>query len=195
MGGIEEPMIALLNGSLIRQNDDGTAIILDDIRIGHEVIAPVTLPDYVRINCSVSWKILHHITQEGQCLLAFLEWEERDLAKKLAKVQGIGVKTAHRIVTTHGADAVVGAIARADVKALCDGVQGFGPKGAKSVIATLQTKFKALAGGGGDPRIPRVRAALKTLGVEFTEEDLVELARTDPGASDAELVKAFTSGA
>lgn len=187
-------MIALLNGTLCRHNnDDGTAVILDDIRIGHEVIAPVTLPDFVKPNCSVSWWIIHHITPDSQTYFAFLEYEERELAKKLTKVQGIGMRVAHRIVTALGHDATVRAIANGDPNALAKDIPGFGPKGAKAVIATWGKDFKALCSGAGDPRIPRVKAALQSLGFAGYEDDIEELCRTDPDASDSDIVKAITA--
>jgi Holliday junction DNA helicase RuvA len=186
-------MIALLNGSLIRQSDDGTAVILDDIRIGHEVMAPVTLPDFVKVGCSVSWWIIHHVTQDSQTFYAFLEYEERELAKKLTKVQGIGMRVAHRIVTTHGYQVTVDLIAKGDPKALAADIAGFGPKGAKALVDTWGKDFKALCSGAGDPRIPRVKAALGVLNISIPDEEIMELCRTDPDATDSDLVKAITS--
>ena len=77
----------------------------------------------------MAWWIYHHVTQDSQALFAFEFQDERELAKKLMKVQGVGAGVSHAIVTTLGRDAVIEAVASGDSAALAKLGQGVRQEG------------------------------------------------------------------
>jgi len=142
-------MIARLSGTLLEKNPP--QLVIDVNGVGYEVEAPtgvfIDLPENGK---QVAILIHHHFSQDHQTLYGFASLGERELFRKLLKVNGIGAKLALAILSGASGEELTRFVTTADVASLTR-IPGIGKKTAERIIMELRDKLDgiAVAAGGG----------------------------------------------
>ena len=138
-------MIASLSGILLQKTPPH--LVIDINGIGYEVEAPmgvfVDLPENGK---PVSIVIHHHFSQDSQTLYGFASSGERELFRKLLKVNGIGAKLALTILSGASGEELTRYVATADVASLTR-MPGIGKKTAERIIMELRDKLDGIDAG------------------------------------------------
>jgi Holliday junction DNA helicase RuvA len=136
-------MIARLAGVLLEKNPPH--LVIDVNGVGYEVEAPNgvfnNLPENGK---SVAILIHHHFSQDSQTLYGFASVGERELFRKLLKVNGIGAKLALAILSGASGDELTRFVASGDVAALTR-IPGIGKKTAERIVMELRDKLDGVA--------------------------------------------------
>ena len=136
-------MIARLAGTLL--DKDPPYMVIDVGGVGYEVEAPtgvfIDLPENGQ---QVAILIHHHFSQDHQTLYGFATLGERELFRKLLKVNGIGAKLALAILSGASGDELTRFVTSGDVAALTR-IPGIGKKTAERIIMELRDKLDAVA--------------------------------------------------
>lgn len=131
-------MIAHLKGILLKKTTD--SIIIDNMGIGYEVIAPLStyysLPEE---DNEVSLHIHTHVREDALILFGFHSMLEKDVFRMLISVSGIGPKLAVNILSGIGPAELLGAIIHGDTARL-QAVPGVGKKTAERIALELKDK-------------------------------------------------------
>jgi len=142
-------MIARLAGTLLEKNPPH--LVIDVNGVGYEVEAPtgvfIDLPENGK---QVAILIHHHFSQDHQTLYGFASLAERELFRKLLKVNGIGAKLGLAILSGASGEELTRFVTMADVASLTR-IPGIGKKTAERIIMELRDKLDgiAVAAGGG----------------------------------------------
>ena len=135
-------MIASLSGILLEKTPP--LLVIDINGIGYEVEAPmgvfVDLPENGK---PVSIVIHHHFSQDSQTLYGFASSGERELFRKLLKVNGIGAKLALTILSGASGEELTRYVTTADVASLTR-MPGIGKKTAERIIMELRDKLDGI---------------------------------------------------
>ena len=138
-------MIARLAGTLLEKNPP--YLVIDVNGVGYEVEAPtgvfIDLPENGK---QVAILIHHHFSQDSQTLYGFASLGERELFRKLLKVNGIGAKLALTILSGASGDDLTRYVTTADVASLTR-IPGIGKKTAERIIMELRDKLDGIAVG------------------------------------------------
>ena len=171
-------MIARLAGILLEKNPP--YLVIDINGVGYEVEAPTgvfsELPENGK---SVAILIHHHFSQDHQTLFGFGSIGERELFRKLLKVNGIGAKLALAILSGASGDELTRFVTSGDVAALTR-IPGIGKKTAERIVMELRDKLDGIAlvagpgssavgGGIGNDPVTEASHALTALGYKPAE--------------------------
>lgn len=171
-------MIARLAGTLLEKNPP--YMVIDVGGVGYEVEAPTgVFIDLPETGQQVAILIHHHFSQDHQTLYGFATLGERDLFRKLLKVNGIGAKLALAILSGASGEELTRYVTSGDVAALTR-IPGIGKKTAERIIMELRDKLEGVAVGvtsvaatGGAPvandPITEASHALASLGYKPAE--------------------------
>ena len=191
-------MIASLAGTLLEKNPP--YMVIDVGGVGYEVEAPtgvfMNLPETGQ---QVTILIHHHFSQDHQTLYGFATLGERDVFRKLLKVNGIGAKLALAILSGASGEELTRYVTSGDVAALTR-IPGIGKKTAERIIMELRDKLEGVAVGitsvaavGGamvanDP-ITEASHALASLGYKPAEVSRMISVVAEPGMNAEEIIR------
>jgi Holliday junction DNA helicase RuvA len=136
-------MIGRIQGTLVRK--DPPMMLVDVAGVGYEIEAPVRvffeLPE---INAEVT--IITHllVREDAQILYGFNNYQQRELFRKLLKVNGIGAKSALAVLSTMSCDEFIAMIQSQDVVAIVK-IPGVGKKTAQRLIIEMRDKLGDVA--------------------------------------------------
>jgi Holliday junction DNA helicase RuvA len=136
-------MIGRIQGTLIHK--DPPVMLIDVKGVGYEIEAPVRvffeLPE---LNSEVT--IITHmlVREDAQILYGFNNYGQRELFRKLLKVNGIGAKSALAVLSTMSVDEFVAMIQSQDVAAIVK-IPGVGKKTAQRLIIEMRDKLGDVA--------------------------------------------------
>lgn len=136
-------MIGRIKGTLIHK--DPPMMMIDVNGVGYEIEAPVRvffeLPE---LNSDVT--IITHmlVREDAQILYGFNNYGQRELFRKLLKVNGIGAKSALAVLSTMSVDEFVAMIQSQDVVAIVK-IPGVGKKTAQRLIIEMRDKLGDVA--------------------------------------------------
>ncbi len=138
-------MIARLAGILLEKNPP--YLVIDVNGVGYEIEAPtgvfIDLPENGK---QVAILIHHHFSQDSQTLYGFASLGERELFRKLLKVNGIGAKLALAILSGASGDELTRFVNTADIAALTR-IPGIGKKTAERIVMELRDKLDGIVAG------------------------------------------------
>jgi Holliday junction DNA helicase RuvA len=136
-------MIAQLTGTVAALADDH--VVVDVQGVGYLVQASrSTLTRLGGRGVAVMLLIETHVREDRISLFGFASAAEREWFRHLTTVQGVGPKVALSILSTLPIDALLTALAAADVKAFTR-ADGVGPKLAQRLVTELKGKAGAVA--------------------------------------------------
>ncbi len=151
-------MIARLSGILLDKTPPH--FVIDVNGVGYEVEAPMgVFLDLPENGKQVAIVIHHHFSQDSQTLYGFASSGERELFRKLLKVNGIGAKLALTILSGASGEELTNYVLTADVASLTR-MPGIGKKTAERIIMELRDKLDGI-GAGPAGRLP-AGAAMST---------------------------------
>src|SRR5262245_1856929 len=138
-------MIARLSGTLVEKRPG--VVVLDVGGVGYEVTIP--LPTFRALGEPGSRLELHvhtHVREDTLALFGFATRREKELFVVLLGVNGVGPKTAVAMMSGLGADELVEAVRRRDVRRLAS-VPGIGRKTAERVALEVADRISLVATG------------------------------------------------
>ena len=135
-------MIALIKGQ-VRSLRAPVACILTNSGVGYEIELPI--PDFCTLTLGdeVSLFTHLHIREDAQSLFGFIDQKDKEIFKKLIKINGVGAKMALAILSTLNGDELKHAIIYDDETLLIK-VPGIGKKTAQRLIIELKDKLDNL---------------------------------------------------
>jgi Holliday junction DNA helicase RuvA len=193
-------MIAIVSGVVYARK--GTRlIVLTPSGIGFDVTVADGTPGNVGEAIELACWTFHNENDHEDVILGFKDVEERDLAKLIYTVDGVGHVLAHRLVTTLGVGSAADAIAAGDIRALTH-VRGLGRKTAEKVIQTLKDHetIAAITGVAAAPSaLQEAMQVLATMSQPGEERNKLTafatvLSKAHPELSAAELVRQSVIG-
>ncbi len=142
----------------------------------------------------VCWTF-HNENEHVDVMLGFSDLMERDVARLVYTVDGVGPVMAHRIVTALGVESMADAIVAGDAKALTH-VRGLGKKTADKIIQALKDSNTIIACTGVSKASPALAEAFKALTAAIPPADhhvafgiAAKIASTEPEATAQQIVK------
>jgi Holliday junction DNA helicase RuvA len=141
-------MIARLSGTLIEKRPG--AVVIDVGGVGYEVTIP--LPTFRWLGEAGAHVDLHvhtHVREDLLALFGFATRREKDLFVVLLGVNGVGPKTAVAMMSGLGAEDLVDAVRRRDVRRLSS-VPGIGRKTAERIALEVADRMSSLERAPGD---------------------------------------------
>jgi len=136
-------MIGRIKGTLIQK--DPPMMLVDVNGVGYEIEAPVRVFFELPENGAVVTIITHMLVREdAQILYGFNNNGQRELFRKLLKVNGIGAKSALAVLSTMSTDEFVAMIQSQDVNAIVK-IPGVGKKTAQRLIIEMRDKLGDVA--------------------------------------------------
>jgi Holliday junction DNA helicase RuvA len=136
-------MIGRIKGTLIQK--DPPMMLVDVNGVGYEIEAPVRVFFELPENGSDVTIITHMLVREdAQILYGFNNYGQRELFRKLLKVNGIGAKSALAVLSTMSVDEFVSMIQSQDVAAIVK-IPGVGKKTAQRLIIEMRDKLSDVA--------------------------------------------------
>jgi Holliday junction DNA helicase RuvA len=183
----------------------GTKVVLRVGGVGYELKTPVATSSGLRVGDSARlWTILH-VVDGMPSLLGFGSPSERELARRVLAVSGVGPSIALAILSTYDPPTFGHLVLQNDVAAL-KRVKGVGAKTAERLCLELRDRIAQLDLGALGPAAPAPAgltpaaqdavAALVTLG--FAERDarqkVEKIATDDPDAPTEQLIKRVLRG-
>ncbi|MGP1607573.1 MAG: Holliday junction branch migration protein RuvA [Moraxella sp.] len=135
-------MIALIKGQ-VRSLCAPVVCILTNSGVGYEIELPI--PDFCTLTLGdeVSLFTHLHIREDAQSLFGFIDQKDKEIFKKLIKINGVGAKMALAILSTLNGDELKHAIIYDDETLLIK-VPGIGKKTAQRLIIELKDKLDNL---------------------------------------------------
>lgn len=171
-------MIARLEGIL--RTRDLQSVLLDVGGVGYEIEVPLsTLASLPEAGASVVLFTHLVVREDAHILFGFLRSRDRDLFRRLIRVNGIGARLALAMLSTMAADELAGHITGGNVAALTR-VPGIGKRTAERVVLELGERLTELgfgAAAGGDVGAPgrgierEAAAALEALGYRAADAE------------------------
>ena len=195
-------MIARLSGILLDKTPPH--FVIDVNGVGYEIEAPMgVFLDLPENGGQVAIVIHHHFSQDSQTLYGFASAGERELFRKLLKVNGIGAKLALTILSGASGEELSRYVATADVASLTR-MPGIGKKTAERIIMELRDKLGGIDSGSarGFPAAAAISTtpateashALATLGYKPSEVSHMISAVAEAGMDAEEIIrKALTT--
>jgi len=134
-------MISQLNGVLNRVGRNWVEVVVGGV--GYLVWTHEGVRGEVVVGEDIVLHTYLHVAEGVMDLYGFIAREEVEVFKLLIGVSGIGPKTAVGIFGKYGAEEIIKAIGKADVK-FFEQVKGIGKKGAQRIIVDLKSKVGGL---------------------------------------------------
>ncbi|MBK8977451.1 MAG: Holliday junction branch migration protein RuvA [Planctomycetes bacterium] len=165
--------------------------------VGYEIKVPVRVAAGLQVGARAQLYTILHVVDSAPTLLGFASRDERELARRLLAVSGVGPSIALAILSTYQPTELAGFLTTDDTRAL-QRVKGVGAKTAERLclelrdrVARLELAPTAARGGAAaagavlPPAAEDAVMALVTLGyAEADARKRVERARADAGAGD-----------
>jgi len=171
-------VIARLEGIL--RTRDLQSVLLDVGGVGYEIEVPLsTLASLPEAGAPVVLFTHLVVREDAHILFGFLRSRDRDLFRRLIRVNGIGARLALAMLSTMAADELAGHITGGNVAALTR-VPGIGKRTAERVVLELGERLTELGFGaatGGDAGAPgrgverEAAAALEALGYRAADAE------------------------
>jgi holliday junction DNA helicase RuvA len=171
-------VIARLEGMLRAR--DLQSVLLDVGGVGYEIEVPLsTLASLPEVGAPVVLFTHLVVREDAHVLFGFLRSRDRDLFRRLIRVNGIGARLALAMLSTMAADELAGHITGGNVAALTR-VPGIGKRTAERVVLELGERLPELgfgAAAGGDAGAPgrgierEAAAALEALGYRAADAE------------------------
>jgi len=140
-------MIARLSGILLAKNPP--ILMIDVGGVGFEVEATLgVFSDLPENGKPMAIVIHHHFSQDSQTLYGFASPGEREVFRKLLKINGIGAKLALAILSGASGEELARYVATGDVASLTR-LPGIGKKTAERIIMELRDKLTGISTGAG----------------------------------------------
>jgi Holliday junction DNA helicase RuvA len=140
-------VIARLKGLLLEKNPG--LLVLDVAGVGYELTIPLgTFRVVGEPGSRVDLHVHTHVREDTLSLFGFATRLEKDLFVRLLAVNGVGPKTAVALLSGLGAEPLVEAVRRRDIKRL-SGAPGIGRKTAERIALDLADRLDALAPADG----------------------------------------------
>lgn len=137
-------MIGRIKGTLIQK--DPPIMLVDVNGVGYEIEAPVRVFFELPHDGEEVTIITHMLVREdAQILYGFNNYGQRELFRKLLKVNGIGAKSALAVLSTMSVDEFVAMVQSQDVNGIVK-VPGVGKKTAQRLIIEMRDKLGDVAG-------------------------------------------------
>ncbi|WP_062520584.1 Holliday junction branch migration protein RuvA [Demequina silvatica] len=178
-------MIAQLRGTVAHAGT--TALVLDVAGVGYRVLATPAALAELRTGQDATLHTHLVVREDSMTLFGFLSAGERDTFEQLQSVQGVGAKLALAMLAVHSPEALAGAVAAGDQKALTK-VPGIGPKVASRLLLELGGKLVLPEDAPGAPAADargEVVEALVGLGYPVKQaQAAVDAVAPDPLAAD-----------
>lgn len=135
-------MIALIKGQ-VHSLCAPVACILTNSGVGYEIELPI--PDFCTLTLGDEVNLFTHlhIREDAQSLFGFINQKDKEIFKKLIKINGVGAKMALAILSTLNGDELKHAIIYDDETLLIK-VPGIGKKTAQRLIIELKDKLDNL---------------------------------------------------
>ncbi|MDD5770305.1 MAG: Holliday junction branch migration protein RuvA [Candidatus Gracilibacteria bacterium] len=130
-------MISYIKG-IIKNIDLISVIVLPESGIGYEIIINELVYADIYDKKEVELFLYHNITENGQNLFGFLDFEDRILFKELIKISGVGGRVAQNILSL-GRVRLAKAIMEDDKKTI-ESIKGVGKKMAEKIVLELNDK-------------------------------------------------------
>ncbi len=197
-------MIGRIQGTLIQK--DPPMMLVDVNGVGYEIEAPARVFFELPHDGEDVTIITHMLVREdAQILYGFNNYGQRELFRKLLKVNGIGAKSALAVLSTMSVDEFVAMIQSQDVAAIVK-IPGVGKKTAQRLIIEMRDKLGdvasddiSLPGSGGAqaanlgnmPATAQSEAliALQSLGFRPQEVNLLIKQIAKDGMSAEEIIR------
>ncbi len=136
-------MIGRIKGTLIQK--DPPIMLVDVNGVGYEIEAPVRVFFELPHDGEEVTIITHMLVREdAQILYGFNNYGQRELFRKLLKVNGIGAKSALAVLSTMSVDEFVAMVQSQDVNGIIK-VPGVGKKTAQRLIIEMRDKLGDVA--------------------------------------------------
>ncbi|WP_018867436.1 MULTISPECIES: Holliday junction branch migration protein RuvA [unclassified Thioalkalivibrio] len=193
-------MIARLEGRLISREVNG--VVIDAGGVGYEVDVPLsTLAALPEPGETVVLATHLVVREDAHQLFGFLNKRDRDLFRRLIRVNGIGAKLALAMLSTYAGDELAGLISGGDVTGLAK-VPGIGKRTAERVVLELGERLAEMgfaaapagAAAGSEPTPAAAMegealAALESLGYPRASAEKMVAAVRDQADSVETLVR------
>jgi Holliday junction DNA helicase RuvA len=141
-------MIARLSGTLIEKRPG--AVVIDVGGVGYEVTIPLpTFRGLGEPGTHVEIHVHTHVREDTLALFGFATRREKDLFVILLGVNGVGPKTAVAMMSGLGAEDLIDAVRRRDVRRLSS-VPGIGRKTAERIVLEVADRMGSLERVPGD---------------------------------------------
>jgi Holliday junction DNA helicase RuvA len=135
-------MIARLSGTLLEKNPG--LLVLDVAGVGYEVTIPLSTFRVVgEPGARVELHVHTHVREDTLALYGFATRLEKELFVRLLAVSGVGPKTAVALLSGLGAESLVEAVRRRDIRRL-SGAPGIGRKTAERIALDLADRLESL---------------------------------------------------
>ena len=142
-------MIARLEGTLISREVGG--VVVDAGGLGYEVEVPLsTLAALPEPGAKVVLTTHLVVREDAHQLFGFLNRRDRDLFRRLIRVNGIGARLALAMLSTYAGDELAGLISGSDVAGLSK-VPGIGKRTAERIVLELGERLGELGFAPADP--------------------------------------------
>ncbi|MGM0554523.1 MAG: Holliday junction branch migration protein RuvA [Pseudomonadota bacterium] len=157
-------MIARLEGRLISREVGG--VVIDAGGVGYEIDVPLStlaaLPEPGEMVVLATHLV---VREDAHQLFGFLNKRDRDLFRRLIRVNGIGAKLALAMLSTYAGDELAGLISGGDTTGLAR-VPGIGKRTAERVVLELGERlaemgFAAASAGSASGSEPTPAAAME----------------------------------
>jgi Holliday junction DNA helicase RuvA len=189
-------MIARLSGVLLDKTPP--YMVIDVNGVGYELEAPASVfSNLPAIGQQVAIVIHHHFSQDHQTLYGFASLGERELFRKLLKINGIGAKVALTILSGVSGEELAHYVSSGDVAALTR-LPGIGKKTAERIIMELRDKLDGIAiatgaATGGSPiatdPVTEASHALTALGYKPAEVSRMVTAVAKPDMPAEDIIR------
>ncbi|WP_019568005.1 MULTISPECIES: Holliday junction branch migration protein RuvA [unclassified Thioalkalivibrio] len=193
-------MIARLEGRLISREVNG--VVIDAGGVGYEVDVPLsTLAALPEPGETVVLATHLVVREDAHQLFGFLNKRDRDLFRRLIRVNGIGAKLALAMLSTYAGDELAGLISGGDVTGLAK-VPGIGKRTAERIVLELGERLAEMGfvgapagGAGGSEPTPAAAmeaealAALESLGYQRASAEKMVATVRDQADSVETLVR------
>lgn len=182
-------MLYALEGEVVEKR--GFHVILDVHGIFYDLILTPAFAEEIRTGEIRKFYVCVVKGEEEDLLYGFRNYEEREVFKRLIKLQGIGAALVYRIMSALSLDELLSCLNNGDIKRLSE-IKGVGQKRAERIIFESQglvksirekvedmpLKTKAVAGLVAlglkeQEAISLVEKALKKLGKSVTVEEII----------------------
>jgi Holliday junction DNA helicase RuvA len=136
-------MIARIRGTIADRHPG--LVIVDVGGVGYELTIPLsTYRNLGEVGSPVDLHVHTHVREDTLALFGFASRMEKDLFVRLIAVAGVGPKTAVALLSGLGAEDLVDAVRRRDVKRLAM-VPGIGRKTAERIAIEVADRLEAVA--------------------------------------------------
>jgi Holliday junction DNA helicase RuvA len=136
-------MISLVTGKVCSLNAP-VACVMTQSGIGYDIELPIPSFCALTLGSDVTLFTHLHVREDAHLLFGFIEKSDRDIFKKLIKINGVGAKMALAILSTLSTDELKQAVEYNDDSTLVK-VPGIGKKTAQRLLIELKDKLQDVA--------------------------------------------------